>query len=277
MLVAGDNYTIPIRSDKLQMTFSVTERVHTRQTDFQRIDIVNTDVFGKALLLDGHIQLTEFDEKAYHEALVQIPALNVPQLERALVVGGGDGGVIRELCRHRSLKRVDMVEIDRGVVEACSEHMPSLNAGAFQDPRVNLLIQDAFPFVKNATEKYDLIVVDSTDTYEDEEGEISEMLWTAEFYGDLKNLLNPGGIVVTQADNHVFCPYSAERVLELLGKVFPVTGFYFALVPSFGGYSGFVYGSVDGGLKPALPASELTFAYLNELTYALAQKELRFS
>lgn len=270
--------TIPIRSDKLQMSFSTLQTLCDVQTDFQRVTIVDTDVFGNALLLDGHIQLTDFDEKAYHEALVQIPALNIPSLKSALVIGGGDGGVIRELCRHGSCEHIDMVEIDQGVVDACSEFMPNLNNGAFQDPRVHLHITDAFPFVKAATRQYDLIVVDSTDTYEDEEGEISEMLWTQEFYGDLKRLLAPGGIVVTQADNHVFCPYSCESVLELLGGVFSSTGFYFALVPSFGGYSGFVYGSNDTALQADWSFDNgLDFAYLNPVTYKLAHQTLSFS
>lgn len=273
-----DHLTIPIRSDKLQMSFSTVATLCDVQTDFQRITIVDTEVFGKALLLDGHIQLTDFDERAYHEALVQIPALNLSSLRSALVIGGGDGGVIRELCRHSSCTHIDMVEIDRGVVDACSEHMPGLNDGAFQDPRVHLHITDAFPFVKAAQRQYDLIVVDSTDTYEDEEGEISEMLWTTEFYTDLGRLLSPGGIVVTQADNHVFCPYSCESVLELLGGVFGFTGFYFALVPSFGGYSGFVYGSHTGELAKEWSFSpEVELRYLNPTTYKLAHETLAFS
>jgi spermidine synthase len=262
------------------MSFSITKTVFDAKTEFQQVTIVESEVFGKTLLLDGHIQLTDFDERAYHEALVQIPALNLPQLKSALVIGGGDGGVIRELCRHDGIEHIDMVEIDRGVVEACKQHMPNLSGGAFNDSRVHLHITDAFPFVKNAQREYDLIVVDSTDTYEDEEGEISEMLWTEGFYGDLLRLLSPGGIVVTQADNHVYCPYSSEEVLDLFGKVFDTKGFYYALVPSFGGYSGFVWGSK--GTQPteiwrADFGTDLDLRYLNARTYNLAFTELQFS
>ena len=259
------------------MTCSVNSTVYDAQTEFQRVTILDTEVYGKALLLDGHIQLTDFDEKAYHEALVQIPALNLPSFTKALVIGGGDGGVIRELCRHASVTQIDMVEIDKGVVDACREHMPSLSNGAFDDPRVRLHITDAFAWVKSASDTYDLIVVDSTDTYEEEEGEISEMLWTSAFYTDLLRLLAPNGFVVTQADNHVYCPYSSEEVSELFGSVFPAKGFYFALVPSFGGFSGFVWGS-----KGAEPATKLSAGFdqgwstLNEATYNLAFSDLRF-
>jgi len=258
------------------MTASVRAQVAHEKTAFQTIDVVDTDVFGRALLLDGHIQLTEMDERAYHEALVQIPMLALPHAKAALVVGGGDGGVIRELARHSSLERIEMVEIDEGVVRVCREHMPSLSAGAFDDPRVHLHLADAFPFVKQSEQKYDLIVVDSTDTYEEEEGEISEMLFTDEFYGDLRRILAPGGIVVTQADNNVFCPYSMEEIKAMFGRVFPKVGSYQALVPSFGGFSGFVWASEGGEVQTSF-APRVGLRYLNEATYALAFSDLSFS
>ncbi len=115
--VAVATFTIPIRSDKLQMSFAVTSELCNVQTEFQNVTILDTEVFGKALLLDGHIQLTDFDEAAYHECLVQIPAQNLPRFERALVIGGGDGGAIRELCKHPSVTHIDMVEIDQGVID----------------------------------------------------------------------------------------------------------------------------------------------------------------
>lgn len=274
--MAQDPLVFPIRSDRLSMTASVRAHVAHERTPFQTIDVVDTDAFGRALLLDGHIQLTEMDERAYHEALVQIPLLALPGAKAALVVGGGDGGVVREIARHKGVERIDMVEIDEGVVRVCREHMPSLSAGAFDDPRVHLHLADAFPFVKGSQERYDLIVVDSTDTYEEEEGEISEMLFTDEFYGDLRRLLTPGGIVVTQADNSVFCPYSMEEIRAMFGRVFPRVGSYQALVPSFGGFSGFVWASEGREVRvPFEPRVDLR--YLNEATYALAFAELRFA
>ena len=271
------NFTIPIRSDKLQMSFSVKSTVYDEKTEFQQVTILDTEVFGKALLLDGHIQLTDFDELAYHESLVQVPALNLSNPKRALVIGGGDGGVIRELCKIPSMSHIDMVEIDTGVVEACKAHMPNLSNGAFEDPRVHLHLTDAFAFVKTLTEPYDLIVVDSTDTYEEEEGEISEMLWTETFYRDIARLLSESGFVVTQADNHIFCPYSTEEVLSLYKNVFPAAGFYFGLVPSFGGYSGFVWGSKGASLNKEMPTTSQSLGYLNPTNYALAFSDLRFS
>ncbi|HRF59551.1 MAG TPA: hypothetical protein PLH94_06490 [Fimbriimonadaceae bacterium] len=273
-------FEYPIRSDKLSTRVGVRAVIHESQTEFQQITILDTEVFGRMLLLDGHIQLTEFDERAYHEALVQIPLLNVPRPRRALVVGGGDGGVLREICRHASIEHVDIVEIDVGVIDACRTHLPNLSNGAFGDPRVDLHIGDAFAFVQADREPYDLIVVDCTDVYEDEEGGLSEMLFTEGFYQDCRRLLSSDGFLVSQADNLVFCPYSLEAIRNAFGSVFPGVGSYQALVPSFGGFSGYCWASQGPDVAttwstvPNPAAFELR--YLNAATYALAFHELRF-
>lgn len=272
--------SFPIRGEKLSMQAEVREWVHTRQTEFQRIDILDTDAFGRVLLLDGHIQLTSLDEHAYHESLVQIPLLSMASPRRALVVGGGDGGVLRELVKHASIEHIDMVEIDAGVVEACRAHMPDVSAGAFDDPRVHLHIQDAFPFVKGVQEPYDLIVADSTDVYEGEDGNLSEMLFTDAFYTDCRNALTDAGLLVTQADNLVFCPYSLEGILSVFGRVFPATGSYQAVIPSFGGFSGYAWASRGASVAAAFPAERaagLDLRYLNAATWQMAMTPFRFA
>ncbi len=261
------------------MTAKVSRVIHHEQSAFQTIDILDSEVFGRILLLDGHIQLTELDEHAYHEALVHIPLLSLDQPKTALVVGGGDGGVLRELCKSPLLERIVMVEIDAAVIEASRTHLSSLNAGAFNDPRVEIKITDAFEYVKNSTEQFDLAVVDCTDVYEEAEGELSEMLFTHAFYDDLKRCLTETGIVVTQADNLLFCPYSLEEISKLFASVFPVVGSYQALVPSFGGFSGYCWASK--GAKVAqdwswLKTQGLDLRYLNAATHALAFTPLRF-
>ena len=272
--------TVPIRGQKLAMLVAVQDRVHRRKTAFQEIDIVDTEVFGRMLLLDGHVQLCTFDEHAYHEALVQIPMLSLESPKRALVIGGGDGGVVRELCRHAGLETIDMVEIDQGVIDSCTEFMPSLSAGCFDDPRVHVFVQDAFEFVKKTQAPYDLIVMDSTDVYEEEDGGLSERLFSENFYRDCLNALSPGGFVVTQADNLIFCPYSLDAILGDFRKVFAKTGAYQAIVPSFGGFSGFCWGSRGAEVSrrfDAAKASALALQYLNETTYDLAFKAFSFS
>ena len=267
--------TFPIRSDKLTMTVKVTETLCHRKTAFQTIDILQTDAFGRILLLDEHIQLAELDEHAYHEALVHIPLLGVAKPRRALVVGGGDGGVLRELVKHSTMEQIDMVDIDGGVVEESRRHLPFVSDGAFDDPRVHLTIGDAFPYVKQDRPAYDLIIVDATDTYEEEDGEISAALFTDEFYADCKRLLSPGGFVVTQADNMLFCPYSLDEIMANFGRTFAHVGSYWAMVPSFGGYSGYCW----AGQEPLVPnwhQPEFSCRYLSELTYRLAFQPLPF-
>lgn len=267
----------PIRSDKLAMSVRVERHVAHFESPFQTIDLYDTVALGRILTLDGHIQLATLDEKAYHEALVQVPLLNVPDARSALVVGGGDGGVLREICRHPSIERIDMIEIDQAVIDLCREHLPELSRGAFDDPRVNLHVGDAFGFLAAARTEYDLIVVDCTDVYEEEDGGISAMLFTEDFYRDCLRCLSPGGFVVTQADNLLFCPYSLQAVLNAFGRTFPAIGSYWALVPSFGGYSGYAWAS--RGSKPVsrwkdLPSRAVPLDYLSESTYDLGMGPL---
>lgn len=266
----------PIRSDKLSMSVQVSSHIAHHQSTFQTIDIYDTLVFGRVLFLDGHVQLAELDEHAYHESLVQIPLLNLVSPRRALVIGGGDGGVLRELVRDRRLEEIHMVEIDQAVIDVCRDHLPGLSDGAFGSDRVSLFVEDAFPFVKRLSEPYDLIVMDSTDVYEEEDGGLSEQLWTPDFYRDLHRLLAPNGFLVTQADNLLFCPYSLEGVLGTFGSVFGKTGHYQAIVPSFGGWSGFAWASHGATMSATMPPSDRTFRYLNETTYALAFQPLPF-
>ncbi len=275
-----ESLKVPIRGGKLDMLVAVRDRVHRRKTQFQEIDIVDTEVFGRMLLLDGHVQLCTFDEHAYHEALVQIPMLSLNDPKRALVIGGGDGGVVRELARNKSLETIDMVEIDQGVIDACTEHIPSLNDGAYKDARVHVFVQDAFEFVKNTKTPYDLIVMDSTDVYEEESGELSERLFTETFYKDCYNALSENGFVVTQADNLIFCPYSLEAIKADFEKVFDTVGSYQSIVPSFGGFSGFCWGSKGSEISRAFPkdkAAGLDLKYLNQTTYDLAFQPFSFA
>ena len=277
--MSSHHLRIPIRSDKLGLDVLVERVVAKVKTDFQEIEIVESSAFGRILLLDGHVQLASLDEHAYHESLVQIPLLNLKEPKAALVIGGGDGGVIRELCKHSTIEHIDMAEIDRGVVDTCREHLPELSAGAFEDPRVHLHITDAFEFVKNPPRKYDLIVADSTDVYEEEDGGLSEQLFTDAFYADCRRAMTEDGLIVTQADNLLFCPYSLEGIAAMFGRVFPKVGSYYGLVPSFGGYSGFCYASNGRELAPRfadLGVEPKGLRYLNEATYNLGFQPLPF-
>jgi len=259
------------------MTVAYSQHLASVKSPFQTIDIYETSELGKMLFLDGHVQLAEFDEHAYHESFAHIPLSGQATLKSALIVGGGDGGLLRELCRHSSFSTIHMVEIDQLVIDTCKRFLPELNNGAFDDPRVSLFIEDAFKFIKNTDQKYDAIYIDATDVYEEEDGNLSENLFTDSFYTDCRKALSETGIVVTQADNPVFCPYSAEPIYKQFSQAFGNAGIYWSLVPSFGGYSAFVWGSPNH-----VPAYKLTFSeeiktkYLNDLTYQLAFSPVPF-
>ncbi len=275
----SDILSIPIRSDKLRMEVKIKEKIVDIKSDFQRIEIFDTEVFGKLLLLDGHIQLTEMDESAYHEMLIHVPLLSINQPVSVLVVGGGDGGVLREICKHQSIEHIDMVEIDEKVIQICKEHLPNVSASSFEDKRINLVIADAFDFVKNTKRKYDLIVVDCTDVYEEADGSLSEQLFTKTFYEDCYSATSEQGIIVSQADNLLFCPYSLDSIQDAFGDVYPLTGSYWALIPSFGGFSGYCWASKSTKIPEQFPsskASHLELDYLNETTYKLAMSGLPF-
>ena len=269
----------PIRGRALGFSVETTGHITHVESEFQVIDVYDTEVFGRVLLLDGHIQLAELDERAYHECLVRIPIAPITKtLDKALVVGGGDGGALRELCRFSMLIRtIDLVEIDQSVIDVCREHLPSVSAGAFDDSRVTVHVEDAFNFVKRAGDSaYDIVVLDSTDTYEGEAGELSEALFTEEFYLDCARALGQGGYVVTQADNPVFCPYSLIDIQRHLGAAFACTGNYLSLVPSFGGYSAFCYGASGRSIRSRWDESWESTSYLSEATYNLAFSGLTF-
>jgi spermidine synthase len=180
------------------------------------------------------------------------------------------------LVKHPGLERIVMVEIDQAVIDVCRETLPSVSDGAFDDPRVELVVGDAFAYFRDCQSTFDLVVADSTDVYEGEEGNLSEMLFTEAFYRDVARCLKPTGLLVTQADNVVFCPYSLEAILGVFGQVFPATGSYFGLVPSFGGYSGFAWASHGSGLAVEMPTSGLDLRYLTPTTWALARHGAAF-
>lgn len=265
------NLKFPIRSDKLQYEVAVKNHVSFLKTEFQQIDIYDTYAFGKVLLLDGHVQLAEIDEHCYHEALVHPVTLSMASPTRALIVGGGDGGALRELVKYNSLESIEIVEIDEGVIETCKLHMPEISGGAFDDPRVAVHVSDAFEFVKNVSNPYDIIVMDVTDVYEEDDESLSEQLFGDEFHRDICNALTESGFLVTQADNLLFCPYSLDGILAMLERYFNNVGSYWAFVPSFGGFSGFAWASHSSTLAPELPhrASGLGLRYLSPEYYKL--------
>ena len=207
----------------------VREHVVSLRTAFQQVDVVELRDYGRALLLDGTMQSAEADEYIYHETLLHPALCTHPRPERVLVVGGGEGATLREALRHPSVVRVDAVEIDPDVVEVVKTHLAAWHAGAFEDPRTRLVVQDGRRFVETAEDTYDVIVVDASDP---NENGVSSPLFTRGFYTAVRRRLRPGGLIAIQAGTSApggMLP-AVHRTLQ---AVFPIVRVMETGVPSF--------------------------------------------
>ncbi len=213
-------------SDNLQLSFRVKDQLLSIKTDYQRIDLFDTYDFGKLLSIDGTVQLTEKDEYVYHEMITMIPYYFNKKPKNALIIGGGDGGAAKRLLK-LNFENIVNAEIDQNVVEVSKKYFPEI-ASSFNDKRVKLIIGDGIKYVKNSSEKFDRIIIDSTDPVGPAEGLFSE-----EFYRDIKNHLTDDGIVVTQSGS----PYYQEGALSLaykgLSEVFSNVKSYLAFIPTY--------------------------------------------
>ncbi len=181
--------------DSVALSFKVEKTLFSAKSRYQQVDIVQTSGHGAMLLNDGIIMVSERDEFVYHEMIAHVPLFAHPSPSRLLVIGGGDGGTVREAAKHSSVSRIVMVEIDRMVVDACREHIPSISH-ALDDPRVELVFDDGVKYVESADETFDVILVDSTDPIGP-----AEPLFDKAFYKNAANLLSENGIMISQAES----------------------------------------------------------------------------
>ncbi|MCI5778599.1 MAG: polyamine aminopropyltransferase [Lentisphaeria bacterium] len=245
-------------------TIEVTRTLCSRQSRYQKIEVYETRKLGRLLLLDGIIQLTSADEFAYQEMMAHLPYYVHGAPENVLVIGGGDGGVLRELGRHPGIRQLDLCEIDFEVIRAAQEFLPELACG-FNDPRVRVNIADGSEYVKSHPEEYDLIIVDSTDP-----GGPGAPLFTADFYADLKRALRPGGVAATQAESPWLLPDVVGRLLTAAGRNFLHADYAAISVPTYPtGMIGCCVASDDR--NPAEPAREPEAELARTLRYYNAE------
>ena len=189
--------------------------LYDKETPFQRVKIIDTYAYGKALTIDNMFMCTEKDEFHYHEMITHPAVLSHGAVKRVLVIGGGDGGTIRELFKHRSIEHVDMVEIDEAVIEASKLHLPTLSA-AFSHPKLNLIVGDGIKFVSDAANSsYDLIIVDGSDPVGPAEG-----LFSNEFYSNCKRALNDNGLLVVQGESPKFNTVTFAELNSCLKQIY---------------------------------------------------------
>lgn len=218
-----------LHTPNVKISIRVDRQLHSEQSEFQRIDVYESPEFGRFLTLDGYMMLTEKDEFIYHEMITHVPMAVHPDVKKVLVIGAGDGGVVRELTRYQAIEQIDMVEIDRRVVEVCREYLPQ-TACCFDDPRVRLTFADGLKFIRSREAEYDLIIVDSTDPFGPGEG-----LFTKEFYGNCYRALKEDGIMVNQHESPFYegdalaCKRAHKRIVES----FPVSRVYQAHIPTY--------------------------------------------
>ncbi len=211
--------------------------IEREETGVQALAIFENDRFGRVLALDGVIQTTQADEFVYHEMMVHVPLIAHGKAEQVLIIGGGDGGILREVVRHKNVKRVVMVEIDRSVVDLSKKYLPTLSEGAFEDPRFELVIDDGAEYVKNTKDRFDVIICDSTDPIGP-----GEVLFTKEFYGNCKRILNGKGIFVNQNGVPFMQTFEVKETYERRKPFFEDTGFYVAAIPTYvGGFMALGY------------------------------------
>lgn len=227
--------------------------IYRNQTDFQDLIIFDNPVFGRVLGLDGVVQTTLMDEHIYHECMAHVPMFGHGHVREVLIIGGGDGGVLREILKHRAVARVTLVEIDESVVDLCRTHLPEISAGAFDDPRTDLIITDGRAFVGKTDRRFDLIIVDSSDPIGP-----NQPLFTKAFYGDCKARLTPGGVFTQQATYQIvrYQPLIAHR--RKLADRFATQTFFHMAVPSYPGGDLAVIWASDDGAKSRRDLAEIT-------------------
>ncbi|MGE3909093.1 MAG: polyamine aminopropyltransferase [Chloroflexota bacterium] len=213
-----------------QQRFQLRAHLWEGRSEFQHVEIIDTVAFGRALVLDDALQTTEADEFLYHEPLVHIPLLAHPNPRRVLIVGGGDGGALRHALMHETVEKAVQVEIDGLVVSACQEWLPGLADGAFQHPRAELIIGDGLAYMRDVSEPFDVILVDSTDPVGPAEGLISE-----EFYRLAAGALSEQGIFAMQTGSPLLMRDELDAAADRMRSVFPIVRTYLGHVPSYPG------------------------------------------
>ena len=248
--ITPEGFGIAIEEDK---------HLFSDKSPYQTVDVFHSRAFGNVLTLDGLMMVTERDEFFYHELIVHIPMLTHSHPENILVIGGGDGGTVRELLKHSSIKHIDMVEIDKMVIDVSKEYFPTVACG-LDNPKVSVLVQDAIDFIKGKENIYDVVLIDSTDPIGPGEG-----LFNEGFYNNVKRALKKGGIVVPQTEGPFGQSENMRKTYKLLNKVFKYVAPYCSPMPTYpGGY--WSWGFCSDDVQPPLDCTKIDEKRANEIS-----------
>ncbi len=208
-------------NDVLVLRYPVKQHLFKGQSQFQTVEIVETQGFGRMLLNDGLVMISEKDEFVYHEMITHVPLFIHPDPKKVLIIGGGDGGTAREVLRHQTIEHCQMVEIDEMVVNACKQWIPQTAVGMDANHRFSLNIADAVDYVATTDQHYDVILVDSTDPIGP-----AVPLFGVDFYRNVERILTSDGIVVAQGESPVYAPKQQQSLLKTMGSLFPLAMLY---------------------------------------------------
>ena len=228
----------------IAISIEIEKILFSTKSRYQQIDLYETKHHGRMLVLDGIIQLTDFDEFAYQEMLVHTPLFAHPSPEKILVIGGGDGGVLREIALHDGVMAIDICEIDEDVITASKKFLPKMSCG-FNDPRVTIHIADGSEFVRQHQNQYDVIIVDSSDPVGP-----GEILFDRPFYEQSKQALKKNGLIAIQGESFFLHPDKVQKMVKIIKQLFTVHAYSNFLVPTFtGGHIGICLGSKGPAVK----------------------------
>lgn len=220
------------------ITCKTRKTYHTEKTEFQELALIETEQFGRMLVLDGTVQTTIEDEFVYHEMISHVPLFTHKNPKKVLVIGGGDGGAIREIIKHPSVEKAVLCEIDGRVIEVSKEYLPEISC-ALSDKRVEVLVADGIKYVKENKGEFDVILVDSTDPVGPAVG-----LFAVDFYRFIYEALKEDGIFVAQTESPFFHKDLIKRVYKDVSSIFPITRLYTCAIPTYpSGYWSFTMGS----------------------------------
>lgn len=235
--------------DGWDQCFSVDERLYDLKTEHQHLTIFRNRLLGRVLALDGVVQTTDADEFIYHEMLAHVPILAHGNVRRVLIIGGGDGGLLREVLRHPGIERAVQVEIDASVIALCREYLPDHSKGAFDDPRTRIVIDDGMHFLETTGSRFDVILTDSTDP----EGPAAS-LFSRPYYAACRSCLAPGGVLVTQNGVAFLQLDEVRATADHFRALFRDWHFFSAAVPAYtGGIMTFGWASDDPDLRRQTP------------------------
>jgi spermidine synthase len=215
-------------NEQTGLTVGLKKLLFSEQTEYQLVEVYETDTWGNLMTIDGMVMLSERDEFVYHEMISHVAMFTHPYPSRVLIIGGGDGGTAREVMKHSSVQQVDMVEIDKTVVDASKLYFPEV--GDFENPKLNVLYEDGIAFVRDAKEPYDVIIIDGSDPVGPAEG-----LFEKEFYSYCFDALGDDGVLTAQTESPWVESYhpSMKKVFHALDELFPVSGMYLNFIPLY--------------------------------------------